>query len=97
MPTIHDDRNLNRDPDLNRRTEWGVGHYILGGLAALALIFGLMFILGDRNSTVANRPAVTTPATTTGSGASSIPANPNGTTPQRDVNKPAPAPAPVNR
>ena len=104
MPTINDDRNVNRNADLNGRTGWGTGHYMLGGLAVLAVIFGLMFMLGDRNSTVANRtdrPAVTTapattPATTTGSGAarSALPNNPNGTTPQKDINQPAPAPSP---
>jgi len=96
MPTIHEDRNIHRNTDLNRRTEFGTGSIILASLAVLAVVFGLFFMMSDRNPTVAtnaDRPAATTPATTTGSGASNIPANPNGTAPQRDVNKPAPAPA----
>jgi len=94
--TIHDDRN-SKPADLNGRTQWGMGHYIFGGIAALALIFGLMFMLGDRNApNVANRtdrPLVTT----TGSGAASstIPNNPNGTTPQRDINRPTTSPSPA--
>ena len=64
--TIHDDRNVNRNRDLNRNTEWGMSHYILGGLATLAVIFGLMFMLSDKNSNVANR--TDRPAVTTGSG-----------------------------
>ena len=96
MPTIHEDRNINRNTDPHRRTEFGTGPIILASLAALAIVFGLFFMMSDRNPTVAsnvNRPAVTTPAITTGSGATTIPNNPNGTTPQRDTNQPAPAPA----
>jgi hypothetical protein len=66
---------------MNGRTERSVAPYILGGLAALAVIIGLFYMMSDRNRTVATneRPAVTTttPATnvpavreTTGSGAS---------------------------
>ena len=109
MPTIHDDRNVNRNTDPHRsdidrgldpagrriNESWGTGPIILASVAALAVVFGLFFMMSDRNPTVAsnvNRPAVTTPATTTGAGATTIPNNPNGTTPQRDTNQPAPAP-----
>ena len=80
------------------REGWGTGSIILASLAALAVVFGLFYAMSNRGDTSlarTDRPAVTTPATTTGSGAASsaIPANPNGTAPQRDVNKPAPAPS----
>ena len=90
-------RNLNRpvfdDPmepsPIVEREGWSAGSIILGSLAALALVFGLFFMMSDRNPNVATneRPTVTTPATTTGSGgASRLPNNPNGTTPQKDMN-----------
>ena len=60
------DRNVNRNRGLNRNTEWSMGHYILGGLATLAVIFGLMFMFSDKNTNVANR--TDPPAVTTGSG-----------------------------
>jgi hypothetical protein len=40
----------------------------------------------------AQAKAVKSPASTTGSGASTIPANPNGTAPQKDMNQPTPQP-----
>ena len=97
-------RDFNRPIDprpIDPREAWGTGPMLLGGLGVLAFILALTFMLSDRNPTVAsrdpNRPAVTTttPATnppavreTTGSGATTIPANPGGTTPQRDPNQP---------
>ena len=106
MPTIHDNRN--RDPDLNGRPQRGIAPYILGGLAALAVIFGLTFVLSDRNATVATNerpaaattttPATTTPAVreTTGSGATMNRAtDPTGSRPA--VPGQVPAPASTNR
>ena len=40
----------------------------------------------------AQAKAVKSPASTTGSGASTLPVNPNGTAPQKDINQPAPHP-----
>ena len=40
----------------------------------------------------AQAKAVKSPASTTGSGASTLPVNPNGTAPQKDMNQPAPQP-----
>src|SRR5215210_6229916 len=59
---MQNDRKVNRNRDLDSN-EWSLGHYVLGGLVTLAVIFGLMFMLSDKNSNVANRtdrPAVTT-------------------------------------
>ena len=103
MPTIHDDRNVNRNPNMNGRTDRGIAPYVLGGLAALALIFGLFFMMSDRNPTVATnqRPAVTTttPTTnapaareTTGSGATTNRATDStGSRPAEPGQVPAPA------
>ena len=101
---IHDNRNIDRDPNMNGRAERSVAPYVLGGLAALAVMFGLFYMLSDRNPTVAtnDRPAVTTtaPATnvpavreTTGSGATtSRPTEPTGSRPAVPGQVPAPAP-----
>ena len=103
MPTIHDDRNVNRNRNVNGPTERGIAPYVLGGLAALAVIFGLFFMMSDRNPTVAtnDRPAVTTttPSTnapaareTTGSGATTNrPTEPTGSRPAVPGQVPAPA------
>ena len=59
---------------------------------------GFFAVLGDRNSTVANRtdrPAVTTPATTTGSGAANRTPDSTGTKPGIPGQVPAPASTPA--
>ena len=81
---------------------WGTGSIILASLAAFAVVVGLFYAMSNRGDTSmtnreTNRPAVTTttPATnppaergTTGSGATTIPANPSGTIPRPDANTP---------
>jgi hypothetical protein len=81
---------------------WGTGSIILASLAAMAIVFGLFYAMSNRGDTSManrndNRPAVTTtapatnpPATreTTGSGATTLPANPNATIPQKDPGQP---------
>ena len=60
----NDDMNINRQINERRRGDarWGVGSILLGSLAALALIFGIFYMLSDRNPNMANsgRPAITT-------------------------------------
>jgi hypothetical protein len=69
--TIHDDQNMNRQINEKRRADaerWSAGSIILGSLAALAAIFGIFYILSDRNPNVANRAdrplATSAPSTT---------------------------------
>ena len=75
----------------------------IAGIVGLCLVLGLVFWAANRSPNTAmtdTRPTATTPATTTGSAGSpsTIPANPNATTPQKDMSKPpAPAPAPAAR
>jgi hypothetical protein len=74
-----------RRNDLNRDTDQGIGSMgmLLGGLAVLAVIFGLAFYFnGDRTTTTASNPA-RPQATTTGSGSSAPvqPTNPAGNVP----------------
>ncbi len=96
--TYQDDPNLNRRKRMDRE-DTSYTSWIVGGLVALALIVGLFAMFGrDNTNTASNtsRPAATAPATTgTGAASSAIPNNPNGTTPQRDANQPAPAPRPA--
>ena len=87
-----DDRTINKDTT----PMW------VAGIVGICLALGLVFWAANRNPDTAmtnTRPNTTPPATTTGSGASpsTIPNNPNGTTPQKDMSKPAPAPAPASR
>ena len=99
------DRGL--DPAGRRINEsWGTGPIILASLAALAIVFGLFFMMSDRNPTVAsivNRPAVTTTTTapareTTGSGAVNRTPDSKGTTPAIPGQVPAPtSPPAINR
>jgi len=104
--TYQNDPNLNRD--FSRDAQRDIDARRLGeernntpiwiaGAVALALMVGLFaFSSASKNDNVAatNRPAVTAPATTTGSGASttgsgaSTMPNNKGTTPQRDNNTP---------
>ena len=94
--STHNDPNINRPDSVRRRVEaekqgWSAGSIILGSLAALAIVFGLFYMMSDRNPTVAtpNRPAVTTnapviaptpvPGETTGTGAATAPAIPPAT------------------
>jgi hypothetical protein len=77
---------------------WGTGSIALASVAALALIFGLFYMVSNRgDSSLANRnddgpaistssPTANTPATTGSGGA--MPANPAGTAPQRDGKTP---------
>ena len=74
----------------------------IAGIVGLCLVLGLVFWAASRSPNTAmtdTRPTATTPAATTGSGASpsTIPNNPNGTIPQKDMTKPAPTPAPAAR
>ena len=95
--TYQNDPNLNRninarraDPNSrNDTTMW------IAGAAALLLVFGMIaFSLTNRSEVATNAPRtpVTESRTTTGSGATTIPNNPNGTTPQIDMSKPAQVP-----
>ncbi len=63
-----DDPNINRRRGMRTEGEgWGAGSIILASLGALAIVFGIFFMMSDRNSTVANRtdrPAVTTGSST---------------------------------
>ena len=60
------------DPKLHPRNSYPMAEdrtsagWIAAGIAALAVIMGLLFIFGrdDRTTTASNRPAVTAPATT---------------------------------
>ena len=96
--TYQNDPNLNRDP-IRPAAKDNTGIWI-AGIVGLCLVLGLLFwgMRGPTNTAVTNnnRPAASTPATTTGSGVtpSAIPANPSGTVPQKDPNQPAPAPRP---
>jgi hypothetical protein len=101
--TYQNDPNLNRninarraDPNSrNDTTMW------IAGAAALLLVFGMIaFSLTNRSEVATNAPRtpVTESRTTTGSGATTIPNNPNGTTPQKELSKPAQVPtAPTAR
>jgi hypothetical protein len=96
----------NRDFEMQRRRDMnrtGISPWVWGGLAAVLFVLALMFMPGNHNNTgqsTAQRPAVTSPTATapvretTGSGAASstIPNNPSGTVPQKDMNQPAPQP-----
>jgi hypothetical protein len=93
------------DPNINRRENRKVDRepsyagWIIGGLITLALVIGLFAMFGrDKNPTTATntttRPAATA-TTGSGSAGSAMPANPNGTAPQRDSNPPATTPAPA--
>ena len=101
--TYHEDPNINRRSSHPMTEDRSYTGWIVGGIVAVAVVLGIFAMTsGTDNTNTAsntNRPAATTPATTpatspatTGSG-SALPNNPNGTTPQRDMNKPAPAPA----
>jgi len=99
--SYQDDPNINRRPPVTEARESNTGMWI-AGIVAACLVVGLIAFASTRNSDTAmnNPPATTTttpPATTTGSGttgsgASTMPNNPNGTTVQRD--RPASQPAP---
>jgi hypothetical protein len=90
------------DPNINRRTrmdrdDTSYTSWIIGGLVAVALVVAVFAMFGrDNTNTASNntsptRPAATAPSTTgSGVASSAIPNNPNGTTPQRDANQPAP-------
>ncbi len=73
----------------------------IAGIVGLCLVIGLVFWAANRNPNTAmtNAPATnsasTGTTTTTGSGATTIPANPGGTAVQRDV--PASKPPATNR
>ena len=94
------DPNLRTANDPNLRTPRAeidrtsnTGVWIAGAVAAFFIVGIVLYALsGGPDTTASNRPAANTPATTTGSGASTPPNNPNGTAPQRDMNQPAPAP-----
>jgi hypothetical protein len=77
---------------------WGMGSIILASLAALAVVFGLFYAMSNRgDSSLArnDRPAVTTPATTTGSGAASRTPDSTGSKPAMPDQVPAPASPPA--
>ena len=95
---------LDRGPDpAGRRLRdphgWGTGSIILASLAALAIVFGLFYAMNNRGETsLANRtdrPAATTPATTTGSGAANRIPDATGTKPAIPTQVPAPASPPA--
>jgi hypothetical protein len=80
--TIKEDPNRPRHPMVRNETSYTT--WILGGVAALAVIFGLAFMFGRDDGTTStaigtDRPAATQPASpspTTGSGTTSpAPAN----------------------
>lgn len=66
--SYQDDPNINRRRTMRTEGEgWGAGSIILASLGALAVVFGIFFMMSDRNSNVANRtdrPAVTTGSST---------------------------------
>jgi hypothetical protein len=87
--STYNDPNTNRPPNVERRAaaeSWSTNSIILGSLAALALVFGIYYMISHRNPTVAT-PAVTTnapvtnpttvptqprPSETTGSGSTTV-------------------------
>jgi type IV secretory pathway VirB10-like protein len=95
------------DPDFdarNRRLDadragfnWPI--WIAGGAALMLLVGFLAWGLNTNTNVATNeRAPVSETRSTTGSGTTSpLPNNPNGTTPQKDMTKPAPAPAPATR
>jgi hypothetical protein len=96
--SYQDDPNINRRNRMDRDDTSYTG-WIIGGILALALVVGIFAMFGRDNTNTAsnntpNRPTTSAPSTT-GAGSSAMPNNPNGTTPQRDTNQPAPAPAPA--
>ena len=68
--STQNDPNTNRPSNVQRRADaegWSTNSIVLGCLAALALVFGIYYMMSNRNPTVATtRPAVTTnsPVTT---------------------------------
>lgn len=67
--TTHNDPNINRPANVQRRADaegWSTNSIVLGSLAALAVVFGIFYMMSNRNPTVATtRPAVTTNAPVT--------------------------------
>ena len=65
--TTHNDPNINRPTNVQRRADvegWSTNSIVLGSLAALAVAIGIFYMMNNRNPTVAtmDRPAVTTNA-----------------------------------
>jgi hypothetical protein len=75
-----DDPNINRRRTMRNEADgWGAGSIILASLGALAIVFGIFFMMSDRNSNVANRtdrPAVTTGSSTVTTPTATTPAQP---------------------
>ena len=68
--TTHNDPNINSPNSVQRRKDaegWSTNSIVLGSLAALAVVFGIFYMMNNRNPTVAttDRPAVTTNAPVT--------------------------------
>jgi hypothetical protein len=88
--SYHNDPSMNRREQKIRDDRNNAGMWI-GGLAAVAIIAGIIaYAVSNNNTNTAsnNQPAANSPASTTGSG-SNMPTNPAGTTPQRDNTPPA--------
>ena len=86
---------------IDAREGWGTGSIIFASLAALAVVFGLFFMMSDRNPTVATneRPAVTTttPAAPPAARETTGSRTPGDETGRRAEPQKVPAPATPNR
>lgn len=68
--TTHNDPNINSPNSVQRRAGaegWSMNSIVLASLAALAVVFGIFYMMSDRNktATTTDRPAVTTNAPVT--------------------------------
>jgi hypothetical protein len=89
---------MNQRPVIQHNERWGTGSVVLASLAALAIVFGLFYAMWNRGDTTlarTDRPAVTTPAETTGSGAVNRNPDSTGTKPAMPAQVPAPASPPA--
>jgi hypothetical protein len=93
-------RDFDRRDPADRRfaahERWGTGGIFLASLAALAVVFGLFYAMSNRSDTSLarnDRPAMTSPATTTGSGTVNSTPDTIGTKPAIPAQVPASPPA----